>query len=83
LPEHIIHNLASPKERRGGDRSNHEDEDIALSITEHIQKYKAKKSHYSRADTGRYYLQPELSIKLMYNHWKTEMINNNKKNCII
>jgi len=43
---------------------------------------KQKKSHYSRADTGRYYLQPGLSIKLMYNHWKNEMINNNKKTAL-
>lgn len=40
---------------------------------------KLKKSHYSRADTRRPDLPPGLSINLMYNHWKNEMIKNNQK----
>jgi len=50
-----------------------------LQIIDHIQNFKAKKSHYSRTDTRRSYLPPGVTTNLMYNHWKNEMIKNNQK----
>ncbi|XP_022166413.1 uncharacterized protein LOC111030967 [Myzus persicae] len=63
---------SSPKEKRGGfsiTRVNTFDE-ITISIKNHIESFKSKKSHYCREDTGRSYLQPGLSVAVMWKHWK-------------
>jgi len=71
---------SSPKEKRGGfsiARINSFDE-ITTSIKKHIKSFKNKKSHYCRQDTGRSYLQPGLSVSVMWKHWKkkSEVIRN-------
>ncbi|KAL4107143.1 hypothetical protein QTP88_018575 [Uroleucon formosanum] len=63
----------SPKEKRGGARVTLIDKATTVSITHHIQQFKAKKSHYSRKDSDRCYLQPNLSLSKMYNLWTIEM----------
>ncbi|KAL4142538.1 hypothetical protein QTP88_004979 [Uroleucon formosanum] len=63
---------SSPKEKRGGfsiARVNTFDE-ITISIKKHIESFKSKNSHYCREDTGRSYLQPGLSVAVMWKHWK-------------
>jgi hypothetical protein len=45
-------NFSSPKENRGGSCLSLNDEKVTNSIIDHIQNLKAKKSHYSRTDTG-------------------------------
>jgi len=69
--------LCSPKEKRGGKHENPIDQQVTESIIEHITLFKAKKSHYSRADTGRSYLPPGLSVSKMFLLWKNKMITNN------
>jgi len=65
---------ASPKESRGGFPLSKKikAEEVTTSIKNHILKFKSRKSHYSRSDTGRSYLQPELSVKKMWSHWKNK-----------
>lgn len=63
---------SSLKEKRGGfsiARINSFDE-VTTSIKNHIESFKSKKSHYCRQDTGRSYLQPDLSVSVMWKHWK-------------
>lgn len=69
--------LCSPKEKRGGKHENPIDQQVTASIIEHISLFKAKKIHYSRADTGRSYLPPGLSVSKMFLLWKNKMMINN------
>jgi len=69
--------LCSPKEKRGSKHENPIDQQVTESIIEHITLFKANKSHYSRADTGRSYLPPRLSVSKMFLLWKNKMITNN------
>lgn len=62
----------SPKEIRGGARVNAQSQEVTESIIKFIKKFKNKKSHYARNDTGRSYLHPELSVKKM---WEIGKIN--------
>lgn len=57
--------LASPKGSKGGFPLSKQikSEEVTTYIKNHILQFKSRKSHYSRSDTGRSYLQPELSIK--------------------
>ncbi|CAI6353550.1 unnamed protein product [Macrosiphum euphorbiae] len=57
---------SSPKEKIGGARITPMDTSTTVSITNHIQQFKAKKSHYSRKDSDQCYLQPNLSLNKMY-----------------
>lgn len=71
---------SSPKEKRGGysiTRLNTFDEKT-ISIKKHIESFKSKKSHYFREDTGRSYLQPGLSVAVMWKHWKKKREINNQ-----
>lgn len=68
----------SPKEIRGGSRVSVQDEEISNDIIKFIQKFKNKKSHYARNDTGRSYLQPGLSVKMMWEYWKKKRLNKGK-----
>jgi len=63
----------SPKEKRDGARITPMDTSTTVSITNHIQQFKAKKSHYSRKDSDRCYLQSNLSLNKMYLLWTIEM----------
>lgn len=68
----------SPKEIRGGARVNAQSQEVTESIMKFIQKFKNKKSHYARNDTGRSYLHPELSVKKMWEYWRNKRSNNGK-----
>lgn len=70
--------LCSPIEKRGGKRENPIDQQVTESIIEHITQFKAKKSHYSRTDTGRSYLPPGLTVNKMFSLWKNKMLMNNE-----
>jgi len=71
-------NHSSPVEKRGGYRFNHTANEITQSIEDHIKQFKCRKSHHTRRDTGRCYLQPGLSIKYMWTHWKKKRISEKK-----
>lgn len=73
-------NHQSPKEKRGGKHLNASDIEVTLSIEDHIKSFKCRKSHHTRRETGRSYLQPGLSIKAMWSHWKICRL---KENCSI
>jgi hypothetical protein len=62
------------KELQGGFSSSRKlkCDELTMSIKKHIQKFKSRKSHYARSDTGRSNLQPELSVIKMWNYWKTK-----------
>lgn len=68
----------SPVEKRGGARITAQSVQITNSIVDHIQTFKSRKSHHTRKDTKRNYLQPELSVNIMLNMWKTSRQNNNQ-----
>lgn len=72
-------NHASPKEKRGGKRINQDSIDTTESIKSHIMTYKSKKSHYTRVDTGKSYLQPGLSVKYLWKNWLKMRVDSNKK----
>jgi len=40
--------------------------------------FKVKKSHHTRKDSNRSYLQPGLSVNIMYKVWKCDRIKDNK-----
>lgn len=46
--------------------------EISESIVKHIETFKCKKSHHTRNDTGRSYLPPDMSIRLMWSKWQDE-----------
>ena len=71
-------NHSSPVEKRGGYRFNHTANEITQSIEDHIKQFKCRKSHHTRRDTGRCYLQPGLSIKYMWTHWTKKRISEKK-----
>lgn len=68
----------SPTEKRGGSRVSTKSEEITRSIIDHILAFKVKKSHHTRKDSNRSYLQPGLSVNIMYKVWKCDKIKNNK-----
>lgn len=74
-------NHSSPVEKRGGYRFNHTATEITQSIEDHIKHFKCRKSHHTRRDTGRCYLQPGLSIKYMWTHWTKKRISEKKATC--
>lgn len=80
ISKHFHVNHTSPKENRGGKYPNASEIEVTLSIENHIKSFKCRKSHHTRRETGRSYLQPELSIKAMWTHWK---MNRLKKHCCI
>lgn len=64
---------SNPKEKRGGARITPMDTSTTVSITNHNQQFKAKKSHYSSRDSDRCYLQPNFSLNKMFLLWTIEM----------
>lgn len=40
--------------------------------------FKSKKSHYTRVDTGKSYLQPGLSVKYLWKHWLSMRTKSNQ-----
>lgn len=80
ISKHFHVNHTSPKENRGGKYPNASEIEVTLSIENHIKSFKWRKSHHTRRETGRSYLQPELSIKAMWTHWK---MNRLKEHCCI
>uniref|UniRef100_A0A6P7G7I4 Uncharacterized protein LOC114338671 n=1 Tax=Diabrotica virgifera virgifera TaxID=50390 RepID=A0A6P7G7I4_DIAVI len=48
-------------------------------VKSHIEKFPTMESHYSRKETKRLYLDPQLSITKMYNLYKQECLNENVK----
>lgn len=74
LASKCINTLTSSIKSRGGlslSRQLKSDE-LTMSIKKHILRFKRRKSQYVRSDTGRSYLQPELSVMKMWNHWTSE-----------
>lgn len=56
---------SSPVKKRGGYHYNYIATETTQSIKDHIKHFKCRKSHHTRKDTGRCYLQPGLSIRYM------------------
>lgn len=79
LSRNFCTSLESPLDKRGGDRSKEEDHSVKDSIIQHITSFKCQKSHYQRKDTGRCYLQSDLSVKKMWNDWVTRRRTNGLK----
>lgn len=64
--------------KRGGARITVNSVEITNSIIDHIRTFKSRKSHHTRKNTNRSYLQSELSVNIMFNAWKTFRQKNNR-----
>lgn len=49
------------------------------SLFSHIKSFPTVESHYTRKDTNRKYLSPELNIKKMYELYKDKYLNTGRK----
>lgn len=72
IGKRFLSSMENPTERRGGSRLTDKDVDLSMSIFNHIQTFKMRKSHHTRKDTQRSYLPPELSVKKMWRLWKKD-----------
>ena len=70
-----------PFEKRGGRRLRERDEEQTDSIKRDILKYRCREAHYSRRDTGRCYLPPELNIKKMWQRYGDKNVSSGNVRC--
>lgn len=61
-----------PKEKRGGHRLKEKHDDMTRIIKRNILKYKCRETHYSRKDSSRSYLAPELNLTKMWQRYCEE-----------
>lgn len=68
----------SRPERRGGSRIKPKDVEIVDSVVEFIKSIKCRESHYGRMKSTRFYLDPSLSVKLLWKTWKAKREGDSK-----
>lgn len=78
MVKYFCENGDSRPERRGGSRIKPKDVEVHRSIVEFIKSIKCRESHYGRMKSTRYYLDPSLSVKLLWKTWKAKRENDGK-----
>lgn len=58
--------VKSDKRGKHHNRPNRITEDLKKQVDNHIQSFPRRVSHYSRKDSSKYYLSPDLNVKLMH-----------------